>query len=203
MGQDKAQMAIYGQRPALPTDKLIGNGRKLAHLTADKLYGQGCDPVLINTANTALSHNEYALVPDPISGFKGPPKGPLAGILAGLLWIGKYHPNHRQLLSVPTDAPLFPNDLPSRLAACAQSSNVVAMASYNGKPEPAFALWPVSLTRKLNTFLRTSDRLSILAFAEEQKLMLVDFSDHPATSFLDINTPEDFSTAEMLLARRP
>ncbi len=176
-------MTIYGRRPALPTDKLIGNGRKLAHLTADKLYGQGCDPVMINSANPALSHNEYALVPDTISGFEGPPKGPLAGILAGLLWVRKYHPNHRQLLSVPTDAPFYPDDLPGQAGRLRALTGRRCHGELQRKAGAAFALWPVSLTEKLSKFLGTSDRLSILAFAEEQDLMLVDFSDHPASSF--------------------
>ncbi len=181
MGEDKAELQFAD--------------RMLAHYVADRLHEQGCDPVMINSSNSALSHQKYALVPDNIDGFQGP----LAGILAGLRWVIEYLPETTHLLVTPTDAPFFPADLYARLTAGVQTPSTIAMAARGDKLEPAFALWPVAVVKPLTLFLNEGQDRSLRGFASRHELVLVDFADQPAECFHNINTPEELHAARQLL----
>ena len=166
----------------------------LAVHTAERLARQ-TGPVLINTRTDALGGFGHALLADA----HDTPEGPLSGILAGLEYASAHHPEATHLAVVAADSPFFPEDLVARLVDAAVSPDLIAMAAYCGDPEPAFALWPVSLAGALRDWMANGTRRSIRAFAETQALVLVDFVDHPSTSFLNINRPKDFSRALTLL----
>jgi molybdopterin-guanine dinucleotide biosynthesis protein A len=183
MGEDKAALML--------------DERRLAHIAADRLAASGCAPVLINSANQTLSHSNYTLVPDVLGQFEGP----LAGILSGLLWVREHAPEASHLLCVPTDSPFFPTSLASELPALAETPATIVMATWQGKPEPAFALWPVALAEELGEWLETNQNRAIRAFAEARKTRYAEFADptERTNPFFNINTPEDFRQAEQQL----
>lgn len=77
--------------------------------------------------------------------------GPLAGLLGAMDWLTVNAPECRWLLSVPVDVPFLPGDLTARLAASAESEEVIACASSAGTVHPIIALTPLRLRADLAT----------------------------------------------------
>ena len=180
MGEDKAAKRLAG--------------KPLAQIAAARLLQQAA-PVAINTRNPALAGLGYDIVADTLEGHEGP----LAGILAGLEHIAAGLPEATHLATVPADAPFFPETLVSRLAAAIDGAETIAMAAYCGDPEPAFALWPVTLAPSLRHWLEMGESRAIRAFAATCDVRLVDFVDEPAHSFFNVNRPRDFERARDLM----
>ena len=180
MGEDKAAKRLAG--------------KPLAQIVALRLAAQA-SAVFINTRNQALAGLGFDLLPDTIEG----QEGPLAGILAGLDYVLAHLPAASHLAVVPADAPFFPETLVSRLAAAIDGPDTLAMAAYCGDPEPAFALWPVALAKRLRHWLETGENRAIRAFAATCQVRLVDFVDEPSHSFFNVNRPRDFERARNLM----
>jgi molybdopterin-guanine dinucleotide biosynthesis protein A len=126
--------------------------------------------------------------------------GPLAGILAGLEWAATAHPRATHLLSVPSDTPFLPNDLVARLGR-ELDENTIAVAMSEGRTHPTIALWPLSLTADLRRALVEEDIRKIDRFTARYPTVIVAFPPALVDPFLNINTPEEFSAAERLVAR--
>src|SRR5215212_8394605 len=95
-GRDKALLPLAG-RP------LIGH-------ILERLAPQ-VDRVVINANGNAVRFAAFGLpvVADPRETFEGP----LAGILAGMIWAGPSAPTARWVATVPADTPFVPRDLVS------------------------------------------------------------------------------------------
>jgi molybdopterin-guanine dinucleotide biosynthesis protein MobB/molybdenum cofactor guanylyltransferase len=180
MGEDKAAKRLAG--------------KSLAQMAAVRLSGQA-SPVFINSRNAALAGLGFDLLPDTIEG----QEGPLAGILAGLEHVASSRPEASHLAVVPADAPFFPETLITRLAATINGPDTLAMAAYCGDPEPAFALWPVSVAPRLRHWLETGGNRAIRAFATTCQVRLIDFVDGPSHTFFNVNRPRDFERARDLM----
>ena len=137
---------------------------------------------------------------DTVDGFAGP----LAGILAGLLWIGSNRPEARFMVSVASDAPFFPADLVARLVAGAGAAGTpLACAMSHGRTHPVFGLWPVSLAGDLEHALRVEDVRKVDAWTGRHGCAAVAFADADFDPFFNVNRPEDLAAAEEMLARTP
>ncbi len=125
--------------------------------------------------------------------------GPLAGILAGMLWAERAVPGATHVLTVPGDTPFIPTDLVARLdAACRQSAADVAVAESGGIAHPVVALWPVDLAVPLHTALGDGLR-RVWDFLDRYAVVRVPFAADAFDPFLNINTPEDLAEAERLV----
>ena len=120
MGRDK-RSELLGGKP------LIGHA-------IDRLRGQ-VDRLMINANDEAARHAGFGFPvrPDPLPDFAGP----LAGILAGLIWAAEVEA--QALVTVPSDSPFFPHDLVARLEEI-ETSDIICAAS-GGRLHPVFALW--------------------------------------------------------------
>ncbi|MBY0430563.1 MAG: molybdenum cofactor guanylyltransferase MobA [Rhodospirillales bacterium] len=126
--------------------------------------------------------------------------GPLAGILAGLEWLRDNRPGCPWLLSVPTDTPFLPGDLAARLAeSVADGKAELACARSDGQVHPVVGLWPVTLAGDLRRALTEENLRKIDRWTARHRLAVVDFPCVPVDPFLNVNTPEDVTTAEALL----
>lgn len=140
-------------------------------------------------------HWGLPVLADPIPGNPGP----LAGILAGMRWARRVHPGASLLLSVPTDTPLLPPDLVTRLAQVrTQSGASIACAASGGRLHPVVALWPVMLADALAAALAGSVR-SVEAFAAPHGMAAAEFAVEGADPFLNVNDPADLARAARLL----
>jgi len=125
-------------------------------------------------------------------------QGPLAGVLAGLRWAASEHPG-ALLLSVPTDTPLLPEDLVTRLsAALAASGAAVACASSGGRLHPVVALWPPQAAPVLAAAL-AAGRGGVQAAAASLGLAVAEFAAAPVDPFMNINDPAALAAAEASL----
>ena len=120
---------------------------------------------------------------DPVPGFSGP----LAGILAGMIWAEALGAD--ALVTVAVDTPFFPTDLVARLLPSGMAVDAAGL-------HPTFALWPIALRPALAAALAQGER-RVADFATASGIRRVLFS---GDRFFNINRPEDLAAAEVRLA---
>jgi molybdopterin-guanine dinucleotide biosynthesis protein A len=134
-------------------------------------------------------------------------EGPLAGLLAGMRWSEENLPAAKFIVSVASDTPFFPRDLVERLSeGCGRDENTVALAASTAGTHPVFGLWPVKLADGLEKFLKSGATPKVLTFADRFMRLNVPFDDivlpngEAIDPFFNINTPEDITRAESIVA---
>lgn len=121
--------------------------------------------------------------------------GPLFGILSGLTW-ARQNTDAKWVVSAPADAPFLPGDLVSRLHGGLAPDFEIAVARSLGRLQPIIALWPVSVTDALETWLANSSQRAVRAWLESRRWSAVDFAgDGGIDPFFNVNTPEDLAIA--------
>ena len=179
-GGDKPLLALGG-RPLLARviDRLRPQVRALA------LNANG-DPA-------RFAAFDVPVVPDPVGGFAGP----LAGILAGLIWARGQADPPEGIVTAAADTPFFPADLAARLTAAAGEDGL-AIARSNGRLHAVFGYFPIACTDDLDQFLRLEASRKVTGWLDRRGFTAVDFParDGPADPFFNINTPADLAAAE-------
>lgn len=139
------------------------------------------------------------LVGDPLPGRLGP----LAGILAGLLWAEQRAPG-ALVLSVPTDLPFLPGDLVAELrAAMTTPAAPAAIAASAGRLHPTIGLWRPSLVPSLRTALAEEGLRKAGLWAERVGAAIATWPAEPFDPFLNINTRDDLERAMAIVAAHP
>jgi molybdopterin-guanine dinucleotide biosynthesis protein A len=178
----------------------IGTKPMLSHVI-DRLRPQ-VGALAINANGDPARFAEFGLpvVPDTISGFVGP----LAGVLAGMLWARANAASARWVASVSADAPFLPLDLVARLRATVETrGNAIAIAQSGGELHPVIGLWPVALAEDLDAALRSGLR-KVLAWTDRHGTVPVPFDmiragDATIDPFFNANTPEELAEARRLM----
>jgi len=143
-----------------------------------------------------LAAHGVPIVPDPVDGFVGP----LAGVLAGLLWARREAPQARWVASFATDAPFLPRTLVARLKAAVAAGADLACAASGGQAHPVFGLWPVALAEALRHALTVEEIRKVDRWTARYRLTEVDFPILPYDPFFNVNRPEDLRAAEGIAA---
>ena len=172
-------------------------GRPLVAHAIERLSPQ-VGALAINANGGAERFSQFGLpvIADTVEGFAGP----LAGILAGVLWAREQAPGARWVVSAATDTPFFPRDLVARfLAAVRESGARMACAVRKGRAQPVFGLWPVDIAEDLEHALVDEDLRKIDLFTARYKLASVSFDEAADDPFFNINRPEDLAHAEAIL----
>jgi molybdopterin-guanine dinucleotide biosynthesis protein A len=118
--------------------------------------------------------------------------GPMAGVLAGL-----HHCTTPWLLVVPCDAPWFPLDLASRLAAAAARAGAKAAVAQDhdaqgqARLQPVFCLVHVSLRGSLQAWLDGGGRKARSWLEAEHAAQAMFVGPGDAQAFFNANTPAD------------
>ena len=150
-----------------------------------------------NTERERLASRGLPVIADTVEGFAGP----LAGVLAGMLWARREVPEARWLVSVAVDTPFFPSDLVARfLQAVEMEDAELACAASGGRAHPVFGLWPVALAEDLERALVEEDLRKIDLFTARYRLATVNFDIKAGDPFFNINRPEDVRRAEQMAA---
>ena len=127
--------------------------------------------------------------------------GPLAGILAGLQWTKNERPDAGWLISCACDCPFLPFDLVDRLVRSAEGADVpIAVAGSGGRHHPVIAAWRTDLPLDADEVLRTRGIHKVDHLIDSFANVRVQFSTEVFDPFFNINTPEDLSRAEKLIA---
>ena len=150
-----------------------------------------------NAEHERLASRGLPVIADTVEGFAGP----LAGVLAGMLWARGEVPEARWLVSVAVDTPFFPADLVARFLRAVEEENAeLACAAGGGRTHPVFGLWPVALAEDLQRALVEEDLRKIDLFTARYRLATVHFDNDGGDPFFNINRPEDVERAEEMAA---
>ena len=130
-------------------------------------------------------------------------RGPLAGVLAGMLWTRDNRREAADIVTVPTDAPFIPHDLVVQLQnARERAGTAIAVAASGGRQHPVVGLWSVRLAPGLAEALaRDEQRVGDWALASGA--VAVDWPIVGYDPFLNLNRPEELAEAERILVEHP
>jgi len=175
-GQDKALLRL--------------GGKNLLSYVLARLEPQVERLAISANGDAARFGGEVTVLPDQTR------QGPLSGVLAALDWAAPL--GATAVACVAVDTPFFPADLVPQLCLAAErSSGGVAVAASGGVDHPTFALWPVDLRADLRLFLASGAKPRVMDFARMHAAERAVFADENA--FLNVNTPEDLTTAAAMI----
>lgn len=177
-------------------------GKPLVVHAADRMAPQVASLILNANGDPArFACLPLEIVPDPTTDRPGP----LAGILGALDWFAENAPEVAAVASVPADTPFVPDDLVARLreGLASQSGTPVAVAQSRGRRHPVIGLWTRGAASEIRAALERGERKAE-AMIDRLGAVAVPFSDldiagHAVDPFFNINTPDDFSTAQAIL----
>lgn len=181
-------------------DKCLLNlgGKPLLQHVIDRLEPQTSDIVLnANGDPERFAAFGLPVIPDQVAGYAGP----LAGVLAGLDWTRRHHPQARWIATAASDTPFFPRDFVERvLAAIGERYPAIGLAASGGRVHPVFGLWPTALADDLRQALAAGTR-KILDWTDTQDTVVVEFAAATCDGgvidpFFNANRPEDLAEAE-------
>lgn len=127
--------------------------------------------------------------------------GPLAGMLTGMMSM-----RSKYALVLPCDTPFIESKVISHLLELTQKFDVVIPRWPNGNIEPLHAVYKVSSTLPMIQNALSKGELFVLDIVKQiGKVVYVDIDeikklDTKLTTFFNINSPEDFKDAEILLS---
>lgn len=187
-GGDKALLPLGGGGCLL--DHVI---RRFAPQVPDLALNANGDPA-------RFGHFKLPVIPDSLPDFPGP----LAGVLAGMLFARARGYSH--IATVAADTPFLPCDLVPRLMLSALgdgAAHAVALAAApdagaekgeGARLHPAFGLWHVDLAEDLHATLARGER-KIVAFTARHGAATALFPATTPSAFFNVNTPEDLQQA--------
>lgn len=171
-------------------------GRSLIVHVLDRFAPQ-VGALALNANAPGLDGFGLPVLPDPVAGHPGP----LAGVLAGLLWAAD-QPGVTHLASVPSDTPFLPRDLVARLLARQADTGAAGpvLARSATGPQPVVGLWPLALAPRLRAGLESGAARKVRLWAEEMGCVWCDVpTEDGRDPFLNVNTPDDLDAAERAL----
>jgi molybdopterin-guanine dinucleotide biosynthesis protein A len=175
----------------------LGGRPLLAHLL-DRLTATGAVAIAAHDEAGAGALRQFGL-PVLTDGFADH-RGPLAGVLAGLVWRRQYHPDGTGLVSLPVDCPLLPADIVLRLSETARARQAeVVYAACDGVQHYACAWWALNLETPLRRVVEAAEALAIRRFTQGVRLATCDFPALQSGDFRNLNTPEAMAEAERLV----
>jgi len=171
----------------------------LAHVAGRLTPQAGAIALSANGDPARFAHFGLAVLADTVAGLRGP----LAGILAGMVW-ALSDPASTRLVTVAGDTPFYPRDLVNRLdEAVRDQPDSIALATSGGRTHPVFGSWPLGLVDDLRTVLDAGSNLKVMDFVARHSFVTVDFPLVPISSghadpFFNVNTPDDLAIAVLL-----
>lgn len=170
MGQDKALMKLGGKTVI---EHVIDNLSKVF----DEVYISG-------------NHSNYPdskrVIKDVITH-----KGPMGGIRSALENYGE------DIFVCSCDMPFFSSELIKDILQ-KKEENRINVAQYKEKVYPVVGIYPFSILDALTRSIENGN-LKMMHFLEQQNANYIQFSSDFESQFLNINTPECFKNAEILI----
>ena len=179
--------------------RLGGADKALIPFAGSRLIDHVLDRFAPQVAGLAISANgdplRFEALHLPVLADADPTRGPLSGVLAGLVWAKARGAGH--LVTVPVDAPFLPQDLVPRLLWAAEAATGAPVLARTARGlHPTFALWPTALAPVLAGFLASGASPRLRDFAAAQGAQSADFPSE--AEFANLNTPDDVKTADDL-----
>jgi molybdopterin-guanine dinucleotide biosynthesis protein A len=125
--------------------------------------------------------------------------GPLAGLLASMVWAGEHAPAARWIVTAPCDTPFIPADYVERLCEAAEPSGApVSIAASAMGEHYACGLFSLALVDDLAAWLARDER-RVRRWLANHRPAVARFDHAGIDPFFNANTPEEFAMAEMML----
>jgi molybdopterin-guanine dinucleotide biosynthesis protein A len=173
----------------------LGGRTLLAHVL-QRLAGQ-VSPIAISANDPAI----VAALPV-LADAHDDRRGPLAGLLAGMVWAREQRGITR-IVSLPVDCPFLPGDLVGGLRATATETGAeVVVAASGGIEHPTVALWDLALADALRAVVEAGTDLSVRRFYRPRAVAIRAFAGTDIDPFFNINTPADLARAEDAIRMR-
>ena len=177
-----------GRRKAL----VMLDGKPLVAHVADALRPFAASIAMIGDAEGARAISATALFDPP-----GVPSGPLAGVCAALEWATQESAS--LVMVAPCDTPLLTSEVFAQLVAALSQETRVACAETSDGLHPLISVWRSELSSWLRAQL-ASGHPPVRDVLARAGLARVTISDVDVC--LNVNTPEDLETAELILQAR-
>lgn len=129
-----------------------------------------------------------------------PPIGPIGGLHSSYQSIKERNPNAQWMLTVTGDSPFIPEDLIAKLLQHTDENTDVVFCKSGNRDHFAIALWSLTLEPQLQTFIDKGNR-SMGRFIQHVRSKVCEFSTSPYDPFFNINTHEQWQTAQDLLEK--
>ncbi len=168
------------------------DGRPLIEYSV-KILEQVCDSIIIGANAGPFDYLGLEVIPDEISNI-----GPLAGIYTCLK-----HSETNDNLVLSCDIPLIPADLLRKILSEKHDYQVIIPLS-GGLPEPLCAFYRKDILPVVENAI-TLGRYKIQDAIKEtrHRFLNLDYEEHPAGFFSNINTPADLAKMEQYLKQNP
>jgi molybdopterin-guanine dinucleotide biosynthesis protein A len=128
--------------------------------------------------------------------------GPLAGVVSAMAWTKQNRTNATHIITMAADTPFFPADYVARMLKQMQEKEQrLACASYQGRTQPVFGLWPVDLFEDLYRAIVEDDMRKVDRFTAPYGVADVAFDELLENPFFNVNRPEDLILAEQLISQ--
>lgn len=206
----QADHSVLGVLLAGGLSRRMGGGDKgLLELAGKPMMAHALDRLRPQVADVIVNANgdpnrfaqfDLPVVADVTEGAQGP----LAGVLAGLLWARENRPQLSHIVTASSDAPFLPEDLVACLRNAAIADGApIALAASGGHNHPVIGLWPVALADDLNAALQGGIR-KVVQWTAQHGFVTVDFpfltlNGHQVDPFFNANTPEELDAARNIL----
>ena len=136
----------------------------------------------------------YPVLPDQVADL-----GPMAGILAAMVWGKQIMPHSTHVLIVPGDTPFLPLGLVDRLSASAPAHPLaISTAKSGNRLHPTIALWPLAAQSEVAGQLRAGNGQRVLDWLDQLGSVPVEWPIVPYDPFFNINTPENRTEGERI-----
>ena len=175
-------------------------GRRILDYVIESAQNQ-LDTVIINANGDPDRFAEFNLPvqADIVPGFAGP----LAGVVSAMAWVTQNQPNATHIITLAADTPFFPADYVTRMLELMQLKDQrLACASYQGRTQPVFGLWPVDLFDDLYKALVEDDIRKVDRFTAPYGVADVAFDELTSNPFFNVNKPEDIELGEQQLVNK-
>ena len=175
-------------------------GRRILDYVIESAQNQ-LDTVIINANGDPDRFAKFNLPvqADIVPGFAGP----LAGVVSAMAWVTQNQPNATHIITLAADTPFFPADYVTRMLELMQLKDQrLACASYQGRTQPVFGLWPVDLFDDLYKALVEDDIRKVDRFTAPYGVADVAFDELTSNPFFNVNKPEDIELGEQQLVNK-
>lgn len=178
--------------------RMGGHDKALATLAGKSLFDHVRTALASQVERVVVSGaSDYGSGLECVPDISGGAEGPVAGIRAACRYLagdsGEKTNDGTAIVTAPVDCPFLPGDLVTRLSA----SGTAAIAEGDGRLQPAFGYWPLSVVGAHIEALEQPGWLSLQRWAKICGAERVAFD--RAGAFININSSDDLAVAEQWL----
>ena len=195
-----ATILAGGKSSRFGTDKSLVKlgGKSLLDHTIDKIIKTFNEIIIVsNNKSLKIKNKNIKIIPDCLPG----QLGPLIGVLSAMKWVKKNKKKYKWIATFPCDTPFFDNQIFKHLLIKSKRTKKKLFFFKSGeKRHNIFGLWSLELEKILEKDIKNNHR-KVEAWANKIGLELIEIDKKKSSTFLNINTREDFKKAKIKIKK--